>query len=275
MIDPHYRTIEGFLTLMQKEWCSFGHKFEDRLGTRRSHHKEVSPVCLQFLDCVWQLQRQFPTAFEYSGQFVTFISQCMYSGLFLNFRRNSERDRSQLMRNVGPFEDMQTDDFDFSTLSGYTNLLLRTSNQAALMLNPSYVPPKPSQKNVSDLFYALLFQLCYDFKSSQICLIDIFFSCVRIIFTLSLSALLFLHVHRCTSCALATGCTTWSCGRMGSADSTATCTPLRTWQPPVSLCPKRRPFTTTCTTGIFVLFPFLIYLWNIDAGSNQTVSRCS
>ncbi len=160
MIDPYYRTIEGFLTLMQKEWCSFGHKFEDRLGTRRSHHKEVSPVCLQFLDCVWQLQRQFPTAFEYSGQFVTFISQCMYSGLFLNFRRNSERDRSQLMRNVGPFEDMQTDDFDFSTLSGYTNLLLRTSNQAALMLNSSYVPPKPSQKNVRVLLYSIFSRFC-------------------------------------------------------------------------------------------------------------------
>lgn len=156
MIDPFYRTVEGFLTLMQKEWCSFGHKFEDRLGTRRSHHKEISPVCLQFLDCVWQLQRQFPTAFEYSGQFVTFISQAMYSGLFLNFRRNSERDRSQLMRSVGPYEDMQNDDFDYSTLSGYTNLMLRTSNQAALMLNPAYVPPKPSQKNVSVNFVVLV-----------------------------------------------------------------------------------------------------------------------
>lgn len=148
MIDPYYRTVDGFLTLMQKEWCSFGHKFEDRLGTRRSHHKEASPVCLQFLDCVWQMQRQFPTSFEYSGQFVTFISQAMYSGLFLNFRRNSERERGQLMRNVGPYEDMQNDDFDYSTLSGYTNILMRTSNMSALLLNPSYVPPKPSQKNV-------------------------------------------------------------------------------------------------------------------------------
>jgi hypothetical protein len=152
MIDPYYRTVDGFLTLMQKEWCSFGHKFEDRLGTRRSHHKEASPVCLQFLDCVWQMQRQFPTSFEYSGQFVTFISQAMYSGLFLNFRRNSERERGQLMRNVGPYEDMQNDDFDYSTLSGYTNILMRTSNMSALLLNPSYVPPKPSQKNVSSFF---------------------------------------------------------------------------------------------------------------------------
>lgn len=208
MIDPFYRTLEGFLTLMQKEWCSFGHKFEDRLGTRRSHSKEISPVCLQFLDCVWQLQRQFPTAFEYSGQFVTFISQAMYSGLFLNFRRNSERDRSQLMRSVGPYEDMQTDDFDYSTLSGYTNLMLRTSNQAALMLNPSYVPPKPSQKNVRTL-------------------------CTPCFLFAHLLNLIWCLYDRFTFCDLATGCTIWSCGRMAFVASTAMCTPPPTSRRPV------------------------------------------
>lgn len=150
MIDPFYRTVEGFLILLQKEWCSFGHKFEDRLGCRKAEHRrEVSPVCLQYLDCVWQMQRQFPTNFEFSGHFCTFLSQAIYSGLFLNFRRNSERERLQMLRQVGPYEDMQNDDFDFSTLSSYTNMLLRTSNFSALMLNPYYVPPKLSQKCVS------------------------------------------------------------------------------------------------------------------------------
>jgi hypothetical protein len=147
MIDPHYRTAEGFLALLQKEWSSFGHKFEDRLG-RRGHSKEVSPVCLQFLDCVWQMLRQFPTAFEFTGAFITLLSQAMYSGLFVTFRRNSERDRLHMMRTVGPYEDMQTDDFDYSTLSSYIKLLLRTSNVAAMLLNAHYLPPKASQKQV-------------------------------------------------------------------------------------------------------------------------------
>jgi myotubularin-related protein 6/7/8 len=32
MLDPYYRTLDGFITLVQKDFISFGHKFRDRNG---------------------------------------------------------------------------------------------------------------------------------------------------------------------------------------------------------------------------------------------------
>jgi myotubularin-related protein 1/2 len=43
--------MEGFCALIQKEWLSFGHKFNDRLGHGLSEElaTEFSPIFLQFL----------------------------------------------------------------------------------------------------------------------------------------------------------------------------------------------------------------------------------
>ncbi|XP_067145808.1 myotubularin-related protein 2 isoform X2 [Apteryx mantelli] len=60
MLDGYYRTIRGFEVLVEKEWLSFGHRFQLRVGHGDKNHADAdrSPVFLQFIDCVWQMTRQ-------------------------------------------------------------------------------------------------------------------------------------------------------------------------------------------------------------------------
>ncbi|XP_061903892.1 myotubularin-related protein 2-like isoform X2 [Entelurus aequoreus] len=62
MLDGYYRTIRGFQVLLEKEWLSFGHRFQLRIGHGDKNHTDAdrSPVFIQFIDCVWQLTHQLP-----------------------------------------------------------------------------------------------------------------------------------------------------------------------------------------------------------------------
>lgn len=53
----------GFEVLIEKEWLSFGHKFNHRVGHGEDKHTDAerSPVFLQFIDCTWQICRQVGT----------------------------------------------------------------------------------------------------------------------------------------------------------------------------------------------------------------------
>lgn len=93
LLDPFYRTINGFQALIQKEWVALGHPFCDRLGHIYEKHAERSPVFLLFLDCVWQILQQFPEAFEYSETFLTTIWDSVFIPIFDTFQFNCEADR--------------------------------------------------------------------------------------------------------------------------------------------------------------------------------------
>lgn len=101
MLDPYYRTLKGFIVLIEKEWVSFGHKFGDRLGWGELGWKdeERSPIFLQFLDCVYQCVAQAPNAFEFNEELLIFIAEYLHSGWFGNFLFNCERELVENKKN--------------------------------------------------------------------------------------------------------------------------------------------------------------------------------
>ncbi|XP_069374819.1 myotubularin-related protein 1a isoform X5 [Paralichthys olivaceus] len=95
MLDSYYRTLRGFQVLVEKEWISFGHKFAARVGHGDENHanSERSPLFVQFIDCVWQMTRQFSAAFEFNELFLITVLDHLYSCLFGTFLYNSEAER--------------------------------------------------------------------------------------------------------------------------------------------------------------------------------------
>lgn len=168
LLDPYYRTIDGFIVLVEKDWLAFGHMFQHRAGHLNSEKwfttqndalagsaiqpgnngegrgdalenallsakrffnksnasqdavtdsegdpvdespsrgkdtkadkeatkpKETSPVFHQFLDCTYQLLRQFPTRFEFNEFFLRRLLYHLYSCQYGTFLYNNEKSR--------------------------------------------------------------------------------------------------------------------------------------------------------------------------------------
>ncbi|XP_050464297.1 myotubularin-related protein 10-B isoform X2 [Cataglyphis hispanica] len=94
LLDPHFRTITGFQSLLQKEWIAGGHPFCDRLGHIVKSNSGKSPLFLLYLDCVWQSYQQYPTEFEFTETYLTTLWDAAHISIFDTFIFNCERDRA-------------------------------------------------------------------------------------------------------------------------------------------------------------------------------------
>ncbi|XP_032671406.1 myotubularin-related protein 6 isoform X2 [Odontomachus brunneus] len=97
LLDPFYRTIQGFQALIEKDWLSFGHKFSDRCGYVSSDGKELAPVFTQFIDATYQLLRQYPYKFQFNEYFLLTLHDHVHSCQHGTFIGNSEKER-QILR---------------------------------------------------------------------------------------------------------------------------------------------------------------------------------
>lgn len=98
VLDPYYRTLEGFEVLIEKEWISFGHSFETRCGHLRddkTKNEKRSEIFIQFLDCVHQLITQHPTAFEFNINLCCFLAHHVYTCKFGTFLLDTQKYRYQ------------------------------------------------------------------------------------------------------------------------------------------------------------------------------------
>ncbi|GIQ89294.1 myotubularin family protein, partial [Kipferlia bialata] len=108
LMDPYYRTLDGFAVLVEKEWTSFGHRFGTRCKQTGIYDKKgvpaqvggnfdsskISPVFLQWLDCVFQLITQQPQEYEFNEDLLLFLGHHAYSQRFGTFLCDCEHDRT-------------------------------------------------------------------------------------------------------------------------------------------------------------------------------------
>ena len=91
LLDPYYRTLRGLATLLDKDMVFFGHKSAERLGLAPdgASSDEWSPIWIQLLDCIQQVVRQFPHAFEFDAAALGFLATHCYAGFVTTFRHNT------------------------------------------------------------------------------------------------------------------------------------------------------------------------------------------
>jgi len=95
LLDQRYRTIDGFINLIEKDWLSFGHQFKSRNNyTNIENSKEFCPIFIQFLDSLYQIMKQNYCEFEYNYDFLFFLAKESLNGKYGTFLFNNDYERN-------------------------------------------------------------------------------------------------------------------------------------------------------------------------------------
>ena len=86
-LDPFYRTIEGFLDLIEEDFASFGFRFMEKIGHSskvfpRATEISYCPTFSLFLDAVYQISQQYACAFEFNESYLWSINEASCCGIF-------------------------------------------------------------------------------------------------------------------------------------------------------------------------------------------------
>jgi len=115
-LDEYYRTRAGFSCLIEKDFLAFGHPFHTRCGHGEGRgggsgggndllsgggggqgsgvdEGQICPIFIQFLDCVYQIVRQYPDYFEFNTKYLLLLSEHVYSCRFGTLLCDTERER--------------------------------------------------------------------------------------------------------------------------------------------------------------------------------------
>lgn len=135
LIDPYFRTLTGFQSLIQRDWVAMGHPFCTRLGHVYNIETQEAPVFLLFLDCVWQLLQQFPAEFQMTETYLTTLWDSAHISVFDTFLFDCERDRK--LAAIEPNNPL--------TLRSIWDWGEQFSDRdVSLFLNPLYAAPPPT-----------------------------------------------------------------------------------------------------------------------------------
>lgn len=94
--DPAARTMRGFAQLVEAQFVAFGHQFAVRQGWFvRGSDNECAPIFQLFVECVFQLLEQFPTAFEFTDDYLLALMDGLDSLAWGTFLAN-EKGRLEL-----------------------------------------------------------------------------------------------------------------------------------------------------------------------------------